>query len=119
MKIRGFVPKALAPDASDGQRDFTRQYGTQQNPGDADKNEAAFRRVLDATDAVLGRTLVYGARFSLLYIIRYILRVVRAPSSLHVVARPGLRYVWLQGSATCPQGAGIGCGNAVNSLVVA
>ena len=53
MKIRGFIPKALAPGASDGQRDFTRQYGTQLNPGDAARKETTFRRVLDTLDATL------------------------------------------------------------------
>ena len=53
LKIRGFVPKALAPGVSDGQRDFTRQYGTRLNPGDAAKRETAFRAVLDVLDHIL------------------------------------------------------------------
>ena len=53
MKIRGFVPKTLAPNASDSQRDFTRQYGTQQNPGDNAKKEKSLVEALIKIDEAL------------------------------------------------------------------
>ena len=53
MKIRGFIPVKLAPNAGASKRDFTRQYGTKANPGNKARKENAFTDALVKIDEVL------------------------------------------------------------------